>query len=89
MSAFHDYVRGRTDTVPDGHAENGMRLYRHLVYLGASQMVEAEFPALRDTLDDADWRALIEAFVRDSHWDSHFYGDMKDEFLAFLETHAG
>ena len=89
MSAFHDYVRGRANTLPEGYAENGMRLYRHLVYLGASQLVEAEFPALRETLSDADWRALIETFVRDSHWDSHFYGDLKDEFLAFLETHAG
>jgi hypothetical protein len=89
MPAFHDYVRGLTDDVPEGYAENGMRLYRHLVYLGASQLVEAEFPALRETLDDDDWRALIEAFVRDSRWQSHYYGDLKDEFLAFLETQAG
>mgnify|MGYP001312349849 CR=1 FL=1 len=89
MPAFHDYVRGRTEVIPDGYAENGMRLYRHLVYLGASQLLEAEFPALRDTLDEADWRALIETFVRDSRWDSHYYGDLKDEFLAFLEAQAG
>jgi len=85
MPAFHDYVRGLTEVVPEGYAEPGMRLYRHLVYLGASQLLEAEFPALRDTLNDADWRELIEAFVRTSRWDSHFYGDLQDEFLAFLE----
>lgn len=89
MSAFHDYVRGLTDELPEGYAANGMRLYRHLVYLGASQLVEAEFPALRETLDDDDWRTLIEAFVRDSRWQSHYYGDLKHEFLAFLETQAG
>lgn len=89
MPAFHDYVRGLTDELPEGYAANGMRLYRHLVYLGASQLVEAEFPALRETLADDDWRALIEAFVRDSRWQSHYYGDLKDEFLAFLETQAG
>lgn len=89
MPAFHDYVRGLTDDVPAGYAANGMRLYRHLVYLGACQLVEAEFPALRETLADDDWRALIEAFVRDSRWQSHYYGDLKDEFLAFLETQVG
>ena len=40
MAAFHDYVRGRTDELPPGYSEAGMRLYRHLVYLGASQTVE-------------------------------------------------
>jgi hypothetical protein len=89
MSAFHDYVRGMTDTVPDGYAEPGMRLYRHLVYLGASQMLEAAYPALRNTLDEPDWRELIEAFVRSSRWQSHYYGDLTDEFLAFLEEQAG
>lgn len=82
--AFYDYVRGRSDTVPPGYTEAGLRVYRHLVYLGASQMVEAHFPALREQLGEADWRALLEAFVRQSAWESPFYEDMKDEFTAFV-----
>jgi hypothetical protein len=89
MSAFHDYVRGLSDTVPDGYAENGMRLYRHLVYLGASQLLEAHYPELHNTLGEDDWRTLIEAFIRSSRWESHYYGDLADEFLAFLEEQAG
>ena len=43
MSAnFYDYVRGVSDQVPPGYSDNGMRAYRHLVYVGASQMVEAQ-----------------------------------------------
>lgn len=84
MSAFYDYVRGRTDAVPQGYTEAGMRVYRYLVYLGAAQMIEAHFPALRSELDDEAWRTLIEGFVRQSNWTSHYYGDLKDEFLAFL-----
>ena len=83
-AAFYDYVRGRSDALPAGYSEAGMRAYRHLVYLGAAQMVEAHFPALRATLGEADWRTLIEAFVRQSQWTSPCYGDLKDEFLAFL-----
>jgi hypothetical protein len=82
--AFYDYVRGRSDVVPEGHDERGMRAYRHLVWLGASQMIESHFPEVRRTLGDDAWRALIEAFVRQSNWTSHYYGDLKDDFLAFL-----
>ena len=84
MSDFYDYVRGRTDAIPQGYTEPGMRVYRYLVYLGASQMVEAHFPEVKSELGDEAWRTLIEAFVRQSQWTSHYYGDLKDEFLTFL-----
>jgi hypothetical protein len=83
-SAFYAYVRGQTDVVPAGYSEAGLRVYRYLVYLGACQLIESHFPELRAGLAEADWRELIEAFVRQSQWTSHFYGDLKDEFLAFL-----
>lgn len=83
-AAFYDFVRGRCDDLPAGYSEAGMRVYRYLVYLGASQMVEAHFPAVRSQLGEAAWRALIEDFVRQSSWTSHHYGDLKDAFLAYL-----
>lgn len=83
-AAFYDYVRGRTDTVPAGYSEAGMRVYRHLVYLGACQMVEAHHPALREALGEEAWRLLMENFVRQSQWTSHYYGDLADEFTAYL-----
>ena len=39
-AAFYDFVRGRSDDVPAGYTAAGLRVYRHLVYLGASQMIE-------------------------------------------------
>ena len=88
ISAFYDYVRGRSDTIPAGYSEKGMRVYRHLVWLGASQMVEASFPALRAQLGEESWNLLIADFVRQSQWASHYYGDLKDEFLTYLERQA-
>jgi hypothetical protein len=82
--AFFDYVRGRSDVVPPGYAEAGLRAYRHLVYLGASQMVQAQFPDLRGQLGEDAWRTLIEDFVRRSAWRSNFYGDLHHEFLDYL-----
>ncbi len=84
MAAFHDYVRGLSDTVPAGYTEAGMRVYRHLVRLGVTQLIEAHHPDLRTQLGDEAWDELITAFVRQSAWTSHHYGDLHDEFLAFL-----
>jgi len=77
-------VRGRSDDVPAGYTAAGLRVYRHLVYLGASQMIEAHFPAVREQLGEDAWRTLIEAFIRQSEWTSPYYGDLKDDFLAYL-----
>lgn len=85
MASFHDYVRGRSDDLPEGYAEAGMRLYRHLVFLGIEQLLDAHFPALRGALGEDDWRSLLQAFIRESRWDSHFYGDVKDDFITFLK----
>ncbi|KQT41182.1 MULTISPECIES: putative DNA-binding domain-containing protein [unclassified Methylophilus] len=85
---FYSYIRGTTDVVPAGYAEPGMRAYRYLVYLGASQMVEAHFPEIRQQMGESAWKELIQAFVRQSAWASHFYGDLKDEFLAFIAREA-
>lgn len=81
---FYRYVRGVSDAVPEGYTENGMRAYRHLVFIGASQMVEAHFPDIRRELGEEGWRELIAAFVRKSAWESPFYGDLRNEFLAFI-----
>ena len=84
-AAFYDYVRGRSDVVPEGHSEKGLRAYRHLVWLGASQMIEAHHPEVRRALGEDAWRELIAAFVRESAWTSHYYADLTDEFPRFLE----
>jgi hypothetical protein len=48
-------------------------------------MIEAHHPELRTALGDEAWHALIADFVRQSAWTSHFYGDLHDEFLAYLD----
>lgn len=82
--AFYDYVRGNAEAMPPGYGENGLRAYRHLVFIGASQLVEAHFPDLRPQMGETNWHALIAAFVRQSAWTSPYYGDLKNEFLDFI-----
>lgn len=85
---FFDYVRGVSEAIPHGYAANGMKVYRHLVFIGASQLVEAHFPAIRETLGEEGWRSLMQAFIRRSAWASPFYGDLKNEFIAFIERES-
>jgi hypothetical protein len=47
-------------------------------------MIEACFPRLREQLGEDAWQLLIAGFVRQSAWTSHFYGDLRDEFLDYL-----
>ena len=85
MSDFFAYARGLSDELPAGYSDNGMRLYRHLVMLGARQMLEAHFPQLPEQLGRDAWDALLSAFVRGSQWNSPFYGDIVNDFITFLE----
>lgn len=85
MSAeFYRYLRWQSDEIPAGHSDAGMRAYRHLVYLGVSQMIEAHYPEMREQMGEEDWKALMIAFIRQSAWTSPYYGDLHEEFLAFI-----
>jgi hypothetical protein len=86
--AFYDFVRGRSNVVPPGYELKGLKVYRYLVYLGASQMIEACFPALREQMTDQQWQSLIKNFVETSQWHSNFYGDLEYEFLNYLQKAA-
>lgn len=88
MSEFYDYVRGLSDTVPQGYSEHGLRVYRYLVYLGADQLLTAHYPNVKQQLGEDNWQHLLETFIRQSRWTSHYYGDLKDEFLDFLEQES-
>lgn len=86
MSAFYDYVRGLTEVIPEGYTAQGMAVYRYHVYLGASQMLAVSYPDLRSELVDADWRVLIEDFIRKTKWSSHFYADLIDDFERYVSA---
>ena len=85
---FWDYVRGLSNDVPAGFSQNGMDLYRHLTYLGAHQQLSLNFPEVYQQLGQDNWEKLMRDFIANSRWDSHFYADLKQDFLRYLQQHA-
>jgi len=88
VSTFYDYVRGLSDIVPEGYTAQGMAVYRHHVYLGISQMLAASYPELKTILDDSDWRTLMEDYIRQHKFSSHFYADLTADFEAYLRAQS-
>ena len=86
MSAFYDYVRGVSDVVPSGYELRGMRLYRHHVFLGVSQMLAQTYPALHSELSSDDWALLLRDFIAKTRWTSNFYADLDVQFKAYLQN---
>ncbi len=84
MSEFFDYVRGLTEVVPDGYSAQGMAVYRHHVYLGASQLLAASYPELKTALSEADWTSLMNDFIAKTRWSSNFYSDLDENFKHYL-----
>ena len=84
MLAFFDYVRGMSNDVPAGYDERGMKVYRHHVFLGVSQCMEAAYPNLHAELSTDDWAMLLCDFIAKTRWSSNFYGDLDVQFKLYL-----
>ena len=80
----HTAVMAILNVTPDSFSDGGSYKNMDDIRRRVSQMIEAHLPAVREQLGDDAWRTLIEAFIRQSEWSSPYYGDLKDDFLAYL-----
>ena len=80
---------------PDAHAgppgieARRLKIYRDLVYNNLDGLLAGNFPVIRKTLDDADWRALLRRFLTTHHSDTPLFTRLGLEFVAFLQSEAG
>jgi hypothetical protein len=84
MLAFFDYVRGVSEVVPAGYDLRGMKVYRHHVFLGVSQLLEGAYPELRAELSTDDWAVLLRDFIVKTRWSSNFYADLDVQFKLYV-----
>ena len=80
---------------PDAHAgppgieARRLKIYRDLVYNNLDGLLAGNFPVIRRTLGDADWRSLVRGFLARHHSHTPLFTQLGREFIAFLESDAG
>ena len=74
---------------PPGIEARRLKIYSDLVYNNLDGLLAGNFPVIRQTLDDADWRALVRGFLARHHSHTPLFTQLGREFIAFLESDAG
>lgn len=74
---------------PPGIEERRLKIYRDLVFNNLGSLLAGSFPVIRGILDDAEWHALIRAFLARHRSRTPLFPELAREFIAFLEIDAG
>lgn len=61
-----------------------VQVYRDLVLNNLASLLSGTFPVLLKILGDGDWRLLVRAFLRDHRARTPKFGEIAEEFVAFL-----
>lgn len=62
-----------------------LKIYRDLIFKNVESFVSGGFPVLRSLYSDADWLALIQAFLDHHHCHTPYFLEISQEFLQFLQ----
>jgi len=71
---------------PPGIEDRRIAIYRELVFANVEGLLAGGFPVLRAILADADWHALVRAFLRDHRATSPLFPELPREFVRFLQA---
>ena len=86
QEAFTRYVRDpETNPPPPGSKPERMAWYARLFFNNIDGTLENAFPALRASLDEAEWQGLTRPFFRDHPARSPILRDLPAEFAEFLQ----
>ena len=92
MGALHDsqmalarYLRNPgVATPPAGVEPRRLQVYRELIYNNIEGFISGGFPVLRSLYDDADWQALVQAFIDGHRCRTPYFLEISQEFVGFL-----
>lgn len=77
---------------PDAHAgppgieARRLKIYRELVYNNLDSLLAGNFPVIRKTLGDDDWRALLRGFLARHRSHTPLFTELGRELIAFVES---
>jgi hypothetical protein len=71
---------------PPGIEARRLKIYSDLVYNNLDGLLAGNFPVIRKTLGDADWRALVRGFLARHHSNTPLFTELGRELIAHLEA---
>ena len=75
---------------PAGVDERRMAVYRELVFNNIASLLAANFPVIRQILDDEHWEQLVRGFFIHHRCTTPLFHELGQEFLSYLqEVRAG
>lgn len=72
---------------PPGIEDRRMAIYRDLFFNNIQGLLAGNFPVIRQTLGDADWRALVRDFYALHRSRTPLFPEVAREFIRFLQDH--
>jgi hypothetical protein len=72
--------------LPAGMDAARVQVYRDLVFNNLSLLLSGTFPVLVKILGNEEWRALVRIFLRDYRAQTPKFGEIAQEFVAFLAS---
>ncbi|WP_257385916.1 DNA-binding domain-containing protein [Tahibacter caeni] len=73
------------DELPPGVASRRMQVYRELFFNNVEGLLSSNFPVIRTLYAEADWNALVAAFLHDHRAQTPLFPEIGREFLRWLE----
>lgn len=74
---------------PPGIEPRRLAIYSELVHNNLDGLLAGNFPVLRKTLGDTDWRALVRGFLVNHHSHTPLFTELGRELIDYLNTEAG
>jgi len=71
---------------PPGIEARRLKIYSDLVYNNLDGLLAGNFPVIRKTLGDSDWRLLLRGFLARHHSHTPLFTELGRELIAHLEA---
>lgn len=81
---FTDWIRKRSDKLPDGVTHEKMGVYRQLLKANFHQILSQGFPLSKSILQNGDWDDLVDSFFSDHHCKTPYFSEISREFVDFI-----
>ncbi len=76
------------NAAPPGLEERRLSIYRELFFNNIEGLLAGNFPVIRKTLGDADWRRLAREFYAQHRSQTPLFAEIGREFIRYLQDRA-